>query len=70
VVDSALTRSGRKPVGAPSSQPPSLRTRAAAAGVQFSTSNSDIPEFEVKGSPAEDEDSEDSHQPADDDDRV
>jgi hypothetical protein len=70
VVDSALTRSGRKPVGAPSSQPPSLRTRAAAAGVQFSTSNSDVPEFEVKGSPAEDEDSEDSHQPADDDDRV
>jgi hypothetical protein len=70
VVDSALTRPGRKAASAPSSQPPSLRARAAAAGVQFSTSSSDVPEFEVKSSPAEDEDSEDAHQPADDDDRV
>jgi len=70
VVDSALTRTGKKAVGARSSQPPAVRARAAAAGGQLAAGSSDVPEFEVKASPEGDEDSADPDQPAGDDDQV
>jgi hypothetical protein len=69
VVDSALTRTSKKASARPS-QKPTTRTRAAAAGVQFATTGSDVPEFEVKRSPDGDEDSADTHQQPEDDDKV
>ncbi len=52
VVDAALTRTGKR-AGARPAQPPAKRARAAAAGVQFASATSDVPEFEVKRDPEE-----------------
>ncbi len=69
VVDSALTRTVKK-AGTRASQPPAKRARAAAASLQFATASSDVPEFEVKGSPEGDDDSVDNHERAEDGDKV
>ena len=74
VVDAALARTSKK-----ASKPPSLaapasasvpveRAKAAAAGAQFATSNSEVAEFDVTAAPEWDQDSSgDHHEPGDDD---
>src|SRR6266566_1167304 len=42
VVDAALARTGKKAASARPSQPPAMRARAAAAGVQLAPANSDV----------------------------
>jgi hypothetical protein len=69
VVDSALTRTVKKASARPS-QPPAVRARAAAASAQFATTRSDVPEFQVNGSPEEDEDSGETQRQPEDDDKV
>ncbi len=69
VVDSALTRTGKKASARPP-QPPATRARAAAAGVQFAPASSDVPEFEVKRDPEGHEDSAETHRQPEDDDKV
>ena len=74
VVDAALARSltGKKTVSAKPSEPPALRARAAAAGAPFAsaTANSSVSEFEVSASPEGDEDSAETHQSAEDEDKA
>jgi hypothetical protein len=55
VVDAALARNTKKTIAAP--QPPVERAKAAAAGIQFVSSTSDISEFEVNAAPGWDQDS-------------
>jgi len=69
VVDSALTRTGKKASARPP-QPPATRARAAAAGVQFAPASSDVPEFEVKRDPEGHEDSAETHRQPENDDKV
>jgi hypothetical protein len=55
VVDAALARSTKK--AAPAPQPSVERAKAAAAGIQFASSTSDVAEFEVTAAPDWDQDS-------------
>jgi len=70
VVDAALTRAGKKATSPRPSEPPAMRARAAAAGVQFAQSSSDVPEFQVNSVPEGDEDSADTYQQPEDGDKV
>ncbi len=66
VVDAALARPAKK--AKPSSEPPTGRALAAAAGAQFAPSSSELPEFDVTAAPEWDEDpSAAHHEPGDDD---
>jgi hypothetical protein len=69
VVDAALARTAKK-VAREKSQPSAPRAKAAAAAAQFATTSSDVPEFQVNSAPEWEENSSDTHQPADDDDNV
>jgi hypothetical protein len=70
VVDAALARTGKKAASARPSQPPAMRARAAAAGVQLAPANSDVPEFEVKSAAEGHEESADTYQQPEEDDKV
>src|SRR6266849_1683452 len=66
----ALARTGKKAASARPSQPPAMRARAAAAGVQLAPANSDVPEFEVKSAAEGHEESADTYQQPEEDDKV